>query len=82
MKALMWALMYAFQVLLQPTGGDPQLVTVSGDKGIYASPFDLEPGTWTTAVKISNEDPLAQEILVVSFCKNVQFQISILFHKP
>ena len=55
----------SFQVLLQPTGGDPQLVTVSGDKGIYASPFDLEPGIWTTAVKINNEDPMAQEILVV-----------------
>ncbi len=42
-------------------------MTVSGDKGIYASPFDLEPGTWTTAVKINNDDPGAQEILVVSF---------------
>jgi hypothetical protein len=52
---------------LQPTGGEPQFVTVSGDKGIYASPFDLEPGTWTTAVKINNDDPGAQEILVVSF---------------
>ena len=55
-----------FQVLLQPTGGEPQFVTVSGDKGIYASPFDLEPGTWTTGVKINNDDPGAQEILVVS----------------
>jgi hypothetical protein len=41
------------------------LLTVSGDKGVYASPFDLEPGTWTTSIKINNDDPAAQEILVV-----------------
>jgi len=38
---------------------------VSGEKGIYASPFDLVPGTWTVRVKIPNDDPNAQEVLVV-----------------
>ncbi len=53
-------------VLLPPTGPlDPQFVTVSGDKGIYAAPFDLEQGRWSVAVKIPNDDPMAQEILVV-----------------
>ena len=54
------------QVLLNPTGGEPEFVTVSGDKGIYASPFDLEPGQWTVSVKIPNDDPEAEDILVVS----------------
>ena len=55
-------------------------MTVSGDKGIYASPFDLEPGTWTTAVKINNEDPMAQEILVVKiFWANVGLNLNFIF---
>ncbi len=58
---------YLFQFRLSPTGeANPQFVTVSGDKGIYAVPFDLDPGTWTVAVKIVNDDPEAREILVVS----------------
>ncbi len=54
------------QVLLSSTGeANPTFVTVSGDKGIYAVPFDLEAGDWTVAVKIVNDDPAAEEILVV-----------------
>lgn len=55
------------QVLLQPTGGQPAFVTVSGDKGIYPSPFDLMPGKYVTSVKIPNTDPEADEILVDYF---------------
>ena len=54
-------------VLLQPTGGQPAFVTVSGDKGIYASPFDLQPGKYITAVNIPNTDPEAEEVLVDYF---------------
>ena len=70
----------AHQVLLPPTGGQPQLVTVSGDKGIYASPFDLEPATWTTSVKINNDDPMADEVLVDYFVllPNEYYEPSIL----
>jgi laminin alpha 3/5 len=57
----------AHQVLLPPTGGQPSFVTVSGDKGIYASPFDLSPGQYTTAVKIPNTDTEAEDILVDYF---------------
>ena len=32
-------------VILEPTGGQPAFVTVSGDLGLFPSPFDLEPGT-------------------------------------
>ena len=49
-----------YQFYLQPA-----FVTVSGDKGIYASPFDLIPGVWPTSVKIENSEPDAKEILVV-----------------
>lgn len=53
------------KVLLAPTGSDPQFITVSGDKGIYASLFDLDPGQWTVAVKIVNEQPPENEVMVV-----------------
>ena len=51
-----------FQLYLQPA-----FVTVSGDKGIYVSPFDLTPGVWPTSVKIDNTEPEAKEVLVVRF---------------
>jgi len=51
--------------LLQPTSGNPEFLTVSGEKGIYSSLFDLEPGQWTVAVKIDNNDPQSEDILVV-----------------
>ena len=53
-------------MLLKSTGDQPEFLTVSGDKGIYASLYDLEPGRWTVSVKIPNEDRDAQEVLVVS----------------
>ena len=57
-----------YQVLLLPTDRNiPEFVTVSGDKGIFASPFDLEPGRWTVSVKIENNDPMAEEVLVDYF---------------
>lgn len=57
-------------VLLPPTGGQPAFVTVSGDKGIYASPFDLAPGQWTTSIKIKNDGPDDQDVLVVTIRSN------------
>ena len=37
-------------VLLNPTGGQPAFVTVSGDKGIYPSPFQLKTETYRDLV--------------------------------
>ena len=53
------------KVLIPPTQGQGQFVTVKGEKDIYPQPFDLEPGRWTVGVKIPNEDREAQEVLVV-----------------
>ncbi len=62
------------EVLLNPTQeANPQFVTVSGGKGIYTLPFDLEAGDWTVAVKIDNSDPQAKEVLVVSLRLSVLF---------
>ena len=55
------------KVLIPPTQGQGQFVTVKGEKDIYPQPFDLEPGRWTVGVKIPNEDREAQEVLVVRF---------------
>ena len=54
----------AHKVLLPPTGGQPAFAVVSGDKGIYASPFDLPQGEYTVAVEVPS-DPEAEEVLVV-----------------
>ena len=60
------------QVLFPPTpDGEPAFVTVSGDKGIYAWPFDLPQGDWTVSTKIENNDPDSEEILVVSFFSGI-----------
>lgn len=55
------------KVLLPPTGNQPAFVTVSGERGIYASPFDLKPDSYTTSVKIPNADPQNAEVLVDYF---------------
>ena len=55
-------------MLFPPTpDGEPAFVTVSGDKGIYAWPFDLPNGDWTVSTKIENSDPNSEEILVDYF---------------
>ena len=54
-------------VVLPPTGGQPTFATVSGDKNIYASLYDLDPGTWTASIKLDNSDPEADEVLVDYF---------------
>ena len=51
-------------VVLAPTGGQPALVTVSGELGLFPSPFDLEQGTYTVKVKIDNNEAGSQEVLV------------------
>ena len=51
-------------VILEPTGGQPALVTVSGELGLFPSPFDLEPDTYTVKVKIDNNEADSQELLV------------------
>ena len=51
-------------VVLPPTGGQPALVTVSGELGLFPSPFDLEQGTYTVKVKINNNEAGSQEVLV------------------
>ena len=45
----------------------PALVAQFRLIGIYAAPFDLQPGEWTVSVKLPNEDPMAGEILVDYF---------------
>ena len=52
---------------LDPTSGDPSLLTVSGETGIYASPFDQEPGQWTVSISIDNNDGENEEVLVDYF---------------
>lgn len=52
---------------LDPTSGDPALMTVSGETGVYPSPFDLEPGRWTVSVSLDNDDSDNQEVLVDYF---------------
>ena len=52
------------KVVLEPTGGQPALVTVSGELGLFPSPFDLEQGTYTVKVKIENSEADSKEVLV------------------
>ena len=51
-------------VVLEPTGGQPALVTVSGDLGLFPSPFDLENDTYVVKVNIDNKEADSQELLV------------------
>ena len=53
--------------VLDPTAGDPMFVTVSGESGIYPSPFDLEPGQWTVTLEVDNNDGESQEVLIDYF---------------
>ena len=56
-------------VLLQPTGGQPAFMTVSGDKGIFKSPFDLAEGKHTTSVNIpidAHPEGETEELKIVS----------------
>ena len=53
--------------LLDPTSGDPAFVTVSGENGIYPSPFDLEPGQWTVSITVDNNDKDNDEVLIDYF---------------
>ena len=55
-------------VLLNPTGGQPAFVTVSGDKGIYPSPFQLKTETYVTSINIPKDvhPEGEQELLIVS----------------
>ena len=54
--------------VLEPTlGSEPAFATVSGEAGIYPSPYELDPGMWTVALDIESSDPENQEILVDYF---------------
>jgi hypothetical protein len=53
------------QVLLEPSpGGDPAFVTVSGEAGVYPSPFELDASQWTVSLKIENREATALPLLV------------------
>ena len=54
-------------VVLEPTGGQPALVTVAGELGLFPAPFDLEPGEYTVTVSVDNQDADNKEVLVDYF---------------
>ncbi|XP_059055423.1 laminin subunit alpha [Achroia grisella] len=52
-----------FSVLLKPTT-EPQLVTVSGEKGLAPAPFIMNPGNWTVTIKTTKEVMIDYFVLV------------------
>ena len=45
--------------VLDPTSApepEPVHLTVSGETGVYPSPFDLEPGQWTVTIDVDNTE--------------------------
>ncbi|KAL0902126.1 hypothetical protein ABMA27_000070 [Loxostege sticticalis] len=52
-----------FTVLLRPTM-EPQLITVSGEKGIAPSPFVMNPGNWTVTIKTTKEVMIDYFVLI------------------
>ena len=58
---------FADKVVLPPTGGQPAFARVSGDKGIYPSPFDLPAGKYTVTVQVPSDPVEPQEVLVDYF---------------
>ncbi|KAM3968484.1 laminin subunit alpha [Aphomia sociella] len=52
-----------FSVLLKPTAV-PQLVTVSGEKGLAPAPFVMNPGNWTVTIKTTKEVMIDYFVLV------------------
>ncbi|RVE52213.1 hypothetical protein evm_003132 [Chilo suppressalis] len=52
-----------FNVLLRPTG-EPQLVTVAGEKALAPSPFVMNPGNWTVTIKTTKEVMIDYFVLI------------------
>ena len=55
------------QFVLEPTRGQPAFLTVSGELGLFPSPFDLEPGNYVVKVAMDNKEPESEEVLVDYF---------------